>query len=51
LPVLVIGYGYIKAIIGRADLLAISGIARLFLLPGLMMYRLILCAEIPRIDF
>jgi hypothetical protein len=36
-PVLLTGYGYRKGIIGRADLLAISGIACLFPLPGVLL--------------
>ncbi len=47
-PVLLTGYGYRKGIIGRADLLAISGLACLFPLPaalfsllGLELWRMI----------
>jgi len=36
-PVLLTGYGYRKAIIGRADLLAISGLACLFPLPAVLL--------------
>lgn len=36
-PVLFTGYGYRKGIIGRADLLAISGLACLFPLPALVL--------------
>ena len=36
-PVLFTGYGYRKGIIGRADLLAISGLACLFPLPAVML--------------
>jgi hypothetical protein len=35
-PVLLTGYGYRKGIIGRADLLAISGLACLFPLPAVL---------------
>jgi hypothetical protein len=35
-PVLLTGYGYRKAIIGRADLLAVSGLACLFPLPAVL---------------
>ena len=36
-PVLFTGYGYRKSIIGRADLLAISGLACLFPLPAVLL--------------
>jgi hypothetical protein len=36
-PVLFTGYGYRKGIIGRADLLAISGLACLFPLPSVLL--------------
>lgn len=36
-PVLLTGYGYRKGIIGRADLLAISGLACLFPLPAVLL--------------
>jgi len=36
-PVLFTGYGYRKGIIGRADLLAISGLACLFPLPAVLL--------------
>lgn len=36
-PVLLTGYGYRKAIIGRADLLAISGLVCLFPLPAVLL--------------
>ena len=36
-PVLLTGYGYRKSIIGRADLLAISGLACLFPLPAVLL--------------
>ena len=36
-PVLFTGYGYRKSIIGRADLLAISGLACLFPLPAILL--------------
>jgi hypothetical protein len=36
-PVLFTGYGYRKCIIGRADLLAISGLACLFPLPAVLL--------------
>ena len=36
-PVLFTGYGYRKSIIGRADLLAISGLACLFTLPAVLL--------------
>lgn len=36
-PVLLTGYGYHKGIIGRADLLAISGLACLFPLPAVLL--------------
>jgi hypothetical protein len=36
-PVLFTGYGYRKGIIGRADLLAISGLACLFPLPAILL--------------
>ncbi|HMR99278.1 MAG TPA: hypothetical protein PKE62_08475 [Anaerolineales bacterium] len=36
-PVLFTGYGYRKSIIGRADLLAISGLAYLFPLPAVLL--------------
>lgn len=36
-PVLLTGYGYRKAIIGRADLFAISGLACLFPLPAVLL--------------
>jgi len=36
-PVLFTGYGYRKGIIGRADLLAISGMACLFPLPAMLL--------------
>jgi len=36
-PVLLTGYGYRKGIIGRADLLAISGLACLFPLPAILL--------------
>ena len=36
-PVLFTGYGYRKAIIGRADLLAISGLACLFPFPAVLL--------------
>ena len=36
-PVLFTGYGYRKGIIGRADLLAISGLACLFTLPTVLL--------------
>ena len=36
-PVLLTGYGYRKGLIGRADLLAISGLACLFPLPAVLL--------------
>jgi hypothetical protein len=36
-PVLLTGYGYRKGIIGRADLLAVSGLACLFPLPAVLL--------------
>ncbi|MBI5953903.1 MAG: hypothetical protein HY865_19795 [Chloroflexi bacterium] len=36
-PVLLAGYGYRKGIVGRADLLAISGLACLFPLPAVLL--------------
>ena len=36
-PVLLTGYGYRKGLIGRADLLAISGLACLFHLPAVLL--------------
>jgi hypothetical protein len=39
-PVLFTGYGYRKGIIGRADLLAISGLACLFPLPAVLLFLL-----------
>ncbi|CAG0950122.1 hypothetical protein GEOBC_00148 [Geobacteraceae bacterium] len=36
-PVLLTGYGYRKGIVGRADLLAISGLACLFPLPAVLL--------------
>lgn len=36
-PVILTGYGYRKGIIGRADLLAISGLACLFSLPAVLL--------------
>ena len=36
-PVLLMGYGYRKGIIGRADLLALCGLACLFPLPALLL--------------
>lgn len=36
-PVILTGYGYRKGIIGRADLLAISGLACLFPLPAVLL--------------
>jgi len=36
-PVLLTGYGYRKGILGRADLLAISGLACLFPLPAILL--------------
>ena len=36
-PVLLTGYGYRKGVIGRADLLAISGLACLFPLPAVLL--------------
>ncbi|MBV6390979.1 MAG: hypothetical protein KPEEDBHJ_00183 [Anaerolineales bacterium] len=36
-PVLMTGYGYRKGIIGRADLIAISGLACLFPLPAVLL--------------
>jgi hypothetical protein len=36
-PVLFVGYGYRKGIIGRADLLAITGLACLFPLPAVLL--------------
>lgn len=36
-PVLLTGYGYRKGLIGRADLLAISGLACLFPLPAMIL--------------
>ena len=36
-PILLTGYGYRKGIIGRADLLAISGLACLFPLPAVLL--------------
>ena len=36
-PVLLTGYGYRKGLIGRADLLAITGLACLFPLPAVLL--------------
>lgn len=36
-PVLLTGYGYRKGIVGRADLLAVSGLACLFPLPAVLL--------------
>ena len=36
-PVLLTGYGYRKGVVGRADLLAISGLACLFPLPAVLL--------------
>jgi hypothetical protein len=36
-PVLLTGYGYRKGVIGRADLLAVSGLACLFPLPAVLL--------------
>ena len=36
-PVILTGYGYRKGIIGRADLLAVSGLACLFPLPAVLL--------------
>lgn len=36
-PVLLVGYGYRQGLVGRADLLAIAGIACLFPLPAVLM--------------